>query len=709
MRVDNRSISRFLSQSELTFVIPVYQRNYDWQTNQCKQLVKDIEGIINTRDNHFIGTVCIKPEGRYSCVIIDGQQRIATILIIFKAIYDLTDDVKLKKKIKERFLVDEYSKDETKLRLKPIKKDEAIFTKLIKNDDFNEKNFDAQEKDSNVYTNYIFIKELIKNSIDDGLYTADEFEDAVERLEIVELQLDNENPQIIFESLNSTGLDLTDSDLLRNYLLMSLNYSEQEYLYNNYWRKIEEYLNNSNKILEEFMTYYLIMKKRSNSTVYNGRSARITTNKLYASFKRDYPRINRSNVVEVEDCFKEILQYAKYYSHFIFDESTIRENLDNIDKLFYDLIYLMNSKESVIVLMYLLDKFEKNEVDVTILIACIKALISMTVRASVCDKKGLSAQFSALMIQKLDKNKGSANFMTDFWDALTMGNGGYSFPKDNEFKYNLETKPIYTLLGSRKTKYILYELERMANPKENHIYSDGTIEHIMPQTLSDDWRKYLINKGDFVNYESYLHLLGNLSLTGYNSELGNISFAKKKIEYVKSNYANTRDIIKYNDWGSKEINQRGNTLIDLSLKLWELPAAYNKQIGVNLGVVYGLDTDYSLFTGTKPGEVTFLGGINKVNSWSDLVVSVLKDCYEMDKQVFSLLLNYNGFYGNKVYLNTSTVNMNHPIQIDKSGVFVDTGNPVVVNLGLIEKVLEFYDSKLNTDFVKDLSFTLSKV
>lgn len=206
-----------------------------------------------------------------------------------------------------------------------------------------------------------------------------------------------------------------------------------------------------------------------------------------------------------------------------------------------------------------------------------------------------------------------------------------------------------------------------------------------------------------------MHLLGNLSLTGYNSELGNIVFARKKLEYVKSNYANTRDIIKYNEWGSKEINQRGNTLIDLALKLWELPADYNKQIGVNLGVVYGLYTDYSLFTGTKPAEVTFLGGTTKVTNWSDLVVSVLKDCYEMDKQVFAMLLNYNGFYGNKVYLNTTTINMNHPVQIDKSGIFVDTGNSVIANLGLIEKILEFYDSKLNTDFTKDLSFTLSKV
>lgn len=709
MKVKNCIIHDFLQQSGLTYVIPVYQRNYDWQLNQCKQLIRDIETIVNTNDSHFIGTVCIKSENRHSCVIIDGQQRITTISLIFKAIYDLTTDTHLKDRIRYDYLVDTRRRDGDKLRLQPIKKDAPIYYKLIMTEIFDEKDYDNFEKLSNVYVNYSYIKDMISKGVEDGLYTLDEIEDAVERLEIVELELEKENPQIIFESLNSTGLDLTDSDLLRNYLLMSLDYSDQERLYNNYWRKIEELLHNNNRILEEFMVYFLITKKRTNSTMYNGKKARITTNKLYASFKRDYPKIDRTNLTEVEDCFKEILQYAKYYSHFIFDDTTVRENLDNVDKLFYDLIYLMNSKESVIVLMYLLDKFNKKEIDVTDLITCIKALISMAVRSSVCDKKGLSAQFSAFVIAKLDKKQGSVNFIDAFWDALNMGNGSYSFPKDNEFKYMLETKPIYSTLGSRKTKYILYELDRMANPKETHVYSEGSIEHIMPQTLSNDWKKSLINKGDLGNFESHLHLLGNLSLTGYNSELGNMSFDKKKLEYVKSNYANTRNLVKYNDWGSAEIDSRGQDLINLALKLWELPSKYDKQTGVNLGVVYGLDTDYSLFTGTKPAEVTFLGGTTKVTNWSDLVVSVLKDCYEMDKQIFVQLVNYNGFYGNKVYLNTSTVNMNHPAQIDKSGIFVDKGYSVVENLGLIEKVLEFYDSKLNTDFVKDLSFTLSKV
>lgn len=709
MRAENRSIERFLSQKGMKFVIPVYQRNYDWEKVQCKQLIEDIKAIIKTENSHFIGTICIKPEGCHSCVIIDGQQRITTILLIFKAIHDLSEEVLFKEEIKDSFLIDKYAINEVKLKLKPIKKDESVFTKLIENEVFNEKNFDEIEKNSNVYNNYIFIKDIISENIKNELYTLRDIKDAVERLEIVELELENENPQIIFESLNSTGLDLTDSDLIRNYLLMSLNYTDQEYLYNNYWRKIEGFLHNDNKILEDFMVYYLITKKRSSSTMHNGKVAQITSNKLYASFKRDYPSINRNNIIEVEDCFKEILQYASYYNHFIFDETTVRENLNNVDKLFYDLIYLMNSKDSIIVLMYLWDKYEKGKIDLKILVEAIKALISFAIRADICDKIGLSKQFSALMIQRLDKMKNSIDFIKDFWDALTMGSGSYAFPKDNEFKFALETKPIYTLLGSKKTKYILYELEKKVNSKEIQIYSEGTIEHIMPQTLSNKWRKDLSNLNDLSNYESYLHLLGNLTLTGYNSELGNETFEKKKLEYIKSNYANTRQIVKYKNWSSKEIKERGKYLIDICLKLWELPEDYNKQNNVSIGIIYNLETDFNLFTNTKPAEVNFIGGTTKVKNWNELVASVLTDCYTIDNWVFLKLLNYNGFYGNKVYLNTSSVNMTNPIEIEKSGIYVDTGNSVVVNLRLIEKVLEFYDEKKGSDLVKDFSFTLSKV
>lgn len=707
MRVDNKSVTRFLSQSDMTFIIPVYQRNYDWKITQCKQLIKDIEGIIDTNDSHFIGTVCIKPNGRYKSVIIDGQQRITTLLLIFKALYDISQDSEFKRKIKNRYLIDEFSRDD--LKLKPIKKDEGVFKKLIINDYFDETDYDSVEKLSNIYINYIYIKEEINKSIEKNIYSLLDFEDALKRLEIVELELDSENPQIIFESLNSTGLDLSDSDLLRNYLLMSLKYEDQEYLYNTYWSKIEENLHNNHLILEDFLVYFLIVKKRSNSTIYNGKKAQITNNKLYLSFKRDYPSMNRNNIQEVEECFKEILEYSKYYKHFIFNDETVRESLSLEDRLFYDLVYLLNSKDSVIILMYLWSRFSRGDIDVLTLISCIKALISMALRASVCEKVGLSKQFSALLIQKLDKWDKKKDFLSLFWKVLTMGQGSYSFPSDAEFAYALQTRFLYKSLGSRKMKYLLYSLEEFENSKEVPKYSDSTIEHIMPQTLSEEWKKYLKTKNDLSNYESNLHLLGNLTLTGYNIELGNALFDEKKKKYIQSNYINTRRLKEYTNWTSKEIKERTEDMLKECIKIWELPKQYNKSPGVSLGVLYDLNSDLTLFTGTKPLEVNFLGGTQRVNNWNTLLLSVLSDCYEMDKQIFTNLLYYTGFDGNRVYFSLNPKDLTNPLEVCKSGIYVETANSTVGHLGLVKKVLEYFDNIQHTDLVNELTFMLSRV
>ena len=709
MRVGNKSISRFLSQSDMTFIIPVYQRNYDWETSQCKQLINDIESIIKTDLTHFIGTVCIKSNGRNESVIIDGQQRITTILIIFKVLLDLSSDLHFKRKIKNRYLIDEFAMDGLKLKLKPIKKDEDVFRKLLFTEDFKENDYDIIERQSHIFCNYKFIKSEIESKINKFHYTVEDFEDALSRLELVELELENENPQIIFESLNSTGLDLSDSDLLRNYLLMSLNYKDQERLYNNYWSKIENNLNNNPKILEDFLVHYLITKKRSNSTLYKGKRAQITNNKLYASFKRDYPYIDRNNMCEVESCFKEILRYSDYYTHFLFDETTVRENLKNGDKLFYDLIYSLNSKDSVIILMYLLDRMDSGDIDAKTMFECVQALISMSVRANVCDKVGLSKQFVALMTQKLDNWDKKSNFTELFWKVLTMGNGSYSFASDSEFMYSLKTIPLYTSLGSRKIKYMLYMLEKNNNPEGAIQYSDGFVEHIMPQTLSDKWVRYLKSKSDYGSYTSHVHLLGNLTLLGSKVEMSTGLLDENKEIYEDSNYSLTRQLKEYKNWTSKEIDSRGNDLIMRCLKIWSLPQQYNRSQGPNLGVVYDLNADFNLFTGTKPLEVTFLGGTTSVTNWSDLVMSVVTDCYEMDKGIFIRLLNYKGFYRNKTYINQTGYNMNKPIEILNSGIYVDVGNSVVSNLRFLKSVLEFFDNSIDSDLLHDVSFSLSKI
>ena len=233
MDVRKDSIYRFISAGEATFVIPVYQRNYDWKRDNCLQLFNDVINLTATHKTHFIGTICYKSHGRNDFVIIDGQQRLTSIMLMMKAIYDICDDEKLRKKINDRYLINDYSKYSDggkKLKLKPIKKDESVFDKLMGTEKaYTSEIFSTEEKVTNIFKNYELFIELTQKEVARGK-SLDEIEDAVEGLEIVEICLTDENPQVIFESLNSTGLGLTNTDLLRNYLLMSLAYKDQEVL-----------------------------------------------------------------------------------------------------------------------------------------------------------------------------------------------------------------------------------------------------------------------------------------------------------------------------------------------------------------------------------------------------------------------------------------------------------------------------------------------
>ena len=283
MDVRKDSIYRFISAGEATFVIPVYQRNYDWKRDNCLQLFNDVINLTATHKTHFIGTICYKSHGRNDFVIIDGQQRLTSIMLMMKAIYDICDDEKLRKKINDRYLINDYSKYSDggkKLKLKPIKKDENVFDKLMGTEKaYLSEIFSVEEKVTNIFKNYELFIELTQKEVTRGK-SLDEIEDAVEGLEIVEICLTDENPQVIFESLNSTGLGLTNTDLLRNYLLMSLAYKDQEVLYQNYWMRIEELIKSEN--MEQFLVDYLILKRKSNDLTENGKKAkRIRKRKIY--------------------------------------------------------------------------------------------------------------------------------------------------------------------------------------------------------------------------------------------------------------------------------------------------------------------------------------------------------------------------------------------------------------------------------------------
>ncbi len=297
MKADNLSFLEFI-EGKRTFYIPVYQRNYDWKRIQCKALFKDIENIATdeNRSSHFLGTI-VYVEGESLAnfrkfIVIDGQQRLTSIMLLLKAVVDLTDNEDLKLEIEQSYLTNRFSPEPLKIKLKPMKQDAGNFHKLINN----------QIKDmeeSQILLNYNLFKDLMEESA----LSPEEIYQGIQKLEIVYIQLakERENPQLIFESLNSTGLDLTQADLIRNYLLMGQDYNQQERLYSDYWVKLERLLPDA--MISDFIRDYLTLKTK---TIPN-------KDKVYISFKEYYQRINN---YDSEGFLEELKTYGEYYSWF---------------------------------------------------------------------------------------------------------------------------------------------------------------------------------------------------------------------------------------------------------------------------------------------------------------------------------------------------------------------------------------------------------
>lgn len=679
------------------FIIPVYQRNYDWKPENCKQLFSDIERIANDNtETHFIGTICTKSATRHQCIIIDGQQRLTSIMLLSKAIYHNSNDKHIKNQARH-LLFNEREDINVRMRLKPIKKDEIIFAKLVNQDEFDEEVFTDDEKNSNVFTNYLSFVEMIKK-------TKIEFEDildAIERLELVELEVERENPQVIFESLNSTGLDLTNTDLLRNYLLMALDYNTQEKLYLKYWLEMEDMLGSDN--IEKFMLYYLIMKKKSNNLSDDDRTVRITSNNLYYAFKRTYPNMSYLRTSDnVELLLKDMHKYAKLYRDFI---SQTPHTKDKMYKKFFELFTQLDSTDTAIFLMPIYEKYKNNEVSTDDFLEALDIIISYIFRSKVCKRYGMTTQIAALSLQRFEKIKDTTKCFTDkIYEVLMMNKGNYAFPKDSDFRKELIHTDIYKSLRSTGCRYLLGKIERHLS-KESVEVIDASIEHIVPQTLSNEWKAYLLNKEDLSNYEIFVHTLGNLALTKYNSELSNDCFAEKKKIYSSSNFNYTKKISEYSEFTSKQIYNRAEKLANLALQIWKLPEKYNQMSGYAVGTVYNLDSDINSFGGKNPDIIGICGEEFKITDWIDFWIKFNEVIYKIDKDLYNKMSRLDNGIWNPLISNVQNYKFSHKLD---DGLFLNTIMIPYNILIYISEMINYIDKVKGTNYRDEIWITVRK-
>lgn len=684
-------LTEFIS-GEKICVIPVYQRNYDWKKSHCEQLFADLESLLNgKKPEHFLGTVVYQVQRVNSFteqIIIDGQQRITSVILLAKAVHDLSDSAETRKRIYTAFVKN--SEYDTEFKLKPSEFDSEVFRKLMNGENFGDMEI------SRLYLNYKFFRDKIANSN----YELDKIRQAISKFQIVALKLGNENPQEIFESLNSTGKDLTQTELIRNFLLMNLASDDQERLYKDYWLAMERVLRTSENF-DTFMIHYIISKRKSSTDTQDGKKIQISKNFLYPTFKSYFDKNfdGETKTAKVENFLKDLYHSSKFYRRLIFDENTDFETLPALDKKFYELIFQLGASSSPIILMDLNDMCEKDIFGEETFMQMIDALNSFIVRARVCGLTGLDNEKAGNILSRLEKEQ---NADTDsFWKAITTGRGGYSFPNDEQFRQALLSADFYKTLRLDKCKYILYKLEKnFGNAQILPPYENIFLDFITPSKLNRNWKNYLESKNDLDNHAAYLNSLGNLVLTDEDKKNSAV-FSEKRAAFGNSVFHFTNLLFNFSDWTSRQIRRRADILANHALKIWILPEKYNQSATAE-GNIFNLDSDSRNFTGTELEIVSIFGKEYKIRYWIDLLRRVAKEFYDLDKNIFVHSIQNDRL--KKIFSN-SPENIARPFEID-ANYYIGGGIDTKTCFKFAKTIVENFDSIGGTNFKGEIWFTL---
>ncbi|MDR1215830.1 MAG: DUF262 domain-containing HNH endonuclease family protein [Treponema sp.] len=630
MKAFENKFIRFLEGHDKSFVIPVYQRNYDWNKGNCRQLFNDLIDVIkNKRTSHFFGSIVYlyndeTEENGQEFIVIDGQQRITTLTLLLIALVHTQEELKRDDNldtilIKNEYLVGKYTNKE-KVKLKPVKND-AVALKAI---------FDKSWKDyntSNIVTNYLFFKELLQKI---NIPLSEIFM-AIKRLDIVDIRLKNseDDPQLIFESLNSTGLDLSEADKVRNFILMRLSSDKQNEYYEKFWNNIEK---NTKYNVSGFLRDYLTYKERHVPVI----------NKVYFTFK-EYLQKNES--LSIENVLHELLTFSGYYNHIISSEHP--------NKKINEILIYLNKLDMTVACPFLLEVFHDYYCEKIIsdnnLLDILLIMEAFIVRRIICEvpTNALNKLFMTLGRDIKHFPDYKENYVEILKYILLQKRGNQRFPDNNEIKEKILIKDFYNM-NAKNNMHILERLENFENREKIDLQkllaeNNLTIEHIMPQTLSRTWRNELGSDYKFV-HSTYLHTIGNLTLTAYNREMSNKSFSEKKMidgGFVQSKLYLNEYIKKQDTWNKNVIIERANILAEKTLKIW-VYCLTNYENARDIENTHSLGDDVN-FTGEKIKYFTILGQKIMVDYWVNFLQQFCIILYDLEPAKFRNLLSDNDF------------------------------------------------------------------
>lgn len=642
-------ISDLIEKNQRIFKIPVYQRNYDWGTEQCQKLFDDVIKAYQNEKKHFLGTfVYIRGEVDNSTLtevlVIDGQQRLTTLYILLKALYDFAKDEKINSIYNEieEYIYNRRCPEEFKIKLKPIQTDNVQLQKLMEN------KFEDMSLTSNITRNYNFFMELISKVKN---FELSDILCGMKKLEMVEIILDKsdgDEPQIIFESINSTGLELNLADLIRNFLLM--DDKNQDYLFHEYWIKMEEQIGYGE--FEEFLIQYLNSKISKNITMQNA----------YEKFKSYY----NENFKNHEDIIKDLKKYSKYYSSFIGKKSNYNSEIEYLLNSFR----LLKQTTSYPFLLKIFENHEEKHINDNELINILKFLRSYSIRRIICEVPSNSLRGFYKGLYDRINNKNNKNYYQNLVKLVSELNTKDRIPSDDKFREDLITKNLYKKIAC---KYILAEIENQT--KEKIDSSDLTIEHILPQKENSlVWKEEIGEEYERI-YETYLHTLGNLTISGYNSELGTRKFLEKKgiiKEKSRMNILN-KDILNAKKWGEASILKRAKNLSDIILKLFEYEKVDTNFNKIDTQELLNLNTEVDL-KNKKPFKFIFAGEEVLVSSYVGMLNEFINLLFDIESKLFYELAKneYSMTKSENIYIGYDNSKIRKPKKISNTGIFYET-------------------------------------
>ena len=681
-------LNDYIEPNKKQYCIPVFQRDYAWTEEQCTKLFEDIVMAYKKDRPHFCGSFVYAPLGSKkhidSHIIIDGQQRFTTLYILIKALADSADNDRDKEAL-QRYLYNEdkfdrYGLDEkSKLKLKPVKTDNDQLLLLMSG------KIEQMDKSRRgiIYHNYMLFMQLIKSFLEESSANSVlMINDGIEKLICADIRLDtDDNAQEIFERINSTGIKLGLADLIRNYILMTD--TDQERLYEEYWLTVQNLL--PDKLLDNFFIDYLNMKS----------DGFVKESEAYKSFKQVYVEGKYDN----EKMLQEILHYAKQYYVFCYGSSDfgaeVNKALAGLRKIKQTTVYLF--------LFRVFDDYENGIINKNELARVLKMLLSYSIRRLVCEigsntLRGLYKTLYGRVFEQKENKNTYYDSLVSFFLQQTSKN---TIPSDNEFVTALQEKNLYS--KNALCKYLLCAIENQG--KETLDTENLSIEHIMPQNknLSMSWQKMLGENWQSV-HEKYLHTLGNLTLTGYNSELGDKPFEKKKekleetITHIAVLYSDVKD---KSEWNSVNMEKRAKRLAEIILKLFPIEQPKTK-IEFN-------DPHYKLYTLANPDDATyktvnyfeFLGERVNVSSFAEMVRSIAQILYDMDNSIIDDMAKKHEPLPEWTTpaFSYEEDGVRNPFKLRNCNIYISTGYSASACICFIRSLMKKYEFDISEDFV----------